>query len=161
MSDSDEKMEFNVKGLDRLIKALGADMPTIRVGILGKGGARNSSKGSTASNAEIGMYHEFGTTELPQRSFLRMPLAEKLDKEMESSGAISEETMKEVIKSGTIMPWAQKIAGLAVSIVLRAFQSGGFGKWKPSNMTHKKNGQTLIETRQLANSITSEVKDAS
>ena len=44
------------------------------------------------------------------------------------------------------------------SIVQDAFSTGGFGKWKPSRMENKQTKQTLVETQQLRNSITSDVK---
>lgn len=153
---NEEGVEFNVKGLDQLLKALKqTEQPKARVGILGD---KNSRTGKANSNATIGAYHEFGTTTLPIRSFLRMPISDRLQKKMEESRALDKDVMKEVIRSGTVIPWLKKIAILAESIVHEAFDTGGFGKWKPSNMDRKKNHQTLVETQQLRNSINSEVK---
>jgi len=162
MSDD---MKINTPGLDKIMKALSGKMPKARVGILGDKNVRGESAGSTqkkqagASNAEVGAAHEFGTATLPQRSFLRVPISEHLAKKLEETGLTDKETLKEVIKSGTLVPWLKKVAIAAEGIVLEAFDSGGFGKWKPSDMTHKKNHQTLVETQQLRNSITSEVKE--
>lgn len=156
MSD-DDNTTVNVEGLDKLLKALKAKLPVVKIGVLGNSGRSGSKKQPT--NAQIGVWHEFGTKNLPQRSFLRVPLADNLAKELESSGALDESTFKEVIKEGTIIPWMKKVAVLAEGIVAEAFATGGFGKWKPSDMRHKKNHQTLVETQQLRDSITSEVKE--
>jgi len=151
---------MNVKGLDNLIKALKEKPPTARVGVLGNKAPRIPSEdsGQIPNNAEVGVVHEFGNSEHPQRSFLRIPISENLQDYMEKSGALDKETTNEVVKNGSVVPWLKKIAVLAEGIVLDAFDSGGFGKWKPSNMKFKKNQQTLVETQQLRNSITSEVK---
>ncbi len=158
MSDMDDVVEIKTKGLDKLLKALNAKMPVARVGILGDSNARNSKDGSN-SNATVGAAHEFGTSELPIRSFLRVPISEHLSKKMESSGALDKQVLKQVIAEGTVVPWLKKIATLAEGIVLEAFDTSGFGKWKPSNMDDKKNHQTLVETGQLRNAITSVVKE--
>lgn len=154
MSEKDT-IEFKDDGLKKLIKALGAKVPYAKVGVLGDKNARQDHN----TNAKIGLKHEFGDDEVPQRSFLRMPITENLQKYLENSGAFDEAAIKEVIKSGSIKVWIQKVGVLGESIVIDAFNSGGFGKWKPSNMNFKKNHQTLVETQQLRNSITSEVEE--
>ncbi len=153
---SDDGVTLNTNGLDKLLKALGGKQPVARVGILGDGSARTSG---SLSNAEVGAAHEFGTSRLPQRSFLRIPISENMQKYLDDSGALDKAVMLQVIKEGTVLPWLKKVAVLAETIVHDAFDSAGFGKWQPSNMAAKSNHQTLIETGQLRNSITSEVKE--
>jgi phage gpG-like protein len=156
-----ETVTMNVKGLDQLIKALKKDNVVAGIGIIGEKVNRNPSQDEKIpiTNAEIGAAHEFGTSKLPQRSFLRVPIADHLTKKMEDSGALDSEVLKEVIAQGTVEPWLRKVAILAESIVIEAFDTGGFGKWKPSVMTSKKNHQTLVETKQLRDSITTMVKE--
>lgn len=149
-------VELKMTGLEKLAKALKVKPPVARIGILGSNSSRT---GGGASNATIGAYHEFGTSNLPQRSFLRIPISDNLEKEMESSGALDKDTLKAVIAGGTLLPWVKKIAILAEGIVAGAFDTGGYGKWRPSNMAYKANHQTLVETQQLRNSITSEVTE--
>lgn len=159
---SDAAFNLETKGLDKLLKAIGSKrQPVVRAGILGEKTQRKvTDKGSkkVPTNAEVGACHEFGTTKLPVRSFLRVPISTRLQKEMENSGAFDKSALRQVLRDGSVIPWLRKIAVLAEKIVLEAFDSGGFGEWKPSNMTYKKNHQTLIESQQLRNSITSEVK---
>lgn len=146
--------ELNTKNLDQLIKALKKQKLKGRVGILGKTTARDGK----LNNATIGAFHEFGTTNLPVRSFLRYPITEKLQKYLQQSGAFSKEAVEDVIKQKSLKPWLQKAVIVAESIVIDAFDTGGFGAWQPSNMKYKSVHMTLVETQQLRDSITSEVK---
>jgi len=156
LSDS-ETCTLEVKGLLQLLKAFKERPPVARVGILGTT-SRKSDKGQSPTNAEIGAIYEFNDGSHPGGSFLRVPISDNLQKSMEEADALSEDSIKEVIRQGSTLPWLRKVAGLAEGIVIGAFASGGYGKWRPSNMAHKKVQQTLVETRQLSSSITSEVK---
>ena len=122
---------------------------------MGESGARKGGDGHT--NAEIGIRKEFGEGHLPLRSFLRMPITEKFQQYLEASGAFTKETISEVIKEKSLYNWIKKFGILGERIVMDAFASGGFGQWKPSNMNYKKVHQTLVETQQLRDSISSEV----
>lgn len=151
MSDDSD---FDTKNLDKLIKALSDDESMCKVGILGTHDSRNDVN----SNATIGMKHEFGDDKLPIRSFLRAPISENMQSYLDNSDAFDKEAVKKVIEEKSFIPWLKKLGVLAEAIVSDAFNTGGFGKWKPSNMDFKKNHQTLVETQQLRNSITSEVQ---
>lgn len=148
---------LKMQGLENILKALKAKPPIARVGVLGNSNAR---EGKVNSNAQVGAAHEFGTTSLPMRSFLRVPITEQMQNALDESGAFTKKSLKEVIETKSMLPWVQKIAVLAEGIVLEAFDTGGFGKWRPSDMSHKKVKQTLVESQQLRNSITSEVKES-
>lgn len=150
-----DTVELNTKGLDQIIKALKGKLPHVEVGVLGKNTKRS---GSEVSNAKIAAFHEYGTKSLPIRSFLRIPIAENLQKYLEKSGAFDKETLRKVISQGSVVEWLKKVGMVAETIVADAFATGGFGKWKPSDMRRKKVHQTLVETQQLRNSISSRVK---
>src|SRR4051812_24455481 len=153
MSDT---VELNLRGLDKFIKSLKGDLPTVRIGILGNGTAR---RGDKQSNAEIGYKHEFGASGMPMRSFLRVPLTDHMQEYLDKAGAFDPDAFKNVIKTGSIKIWVQKIAVIAEQIVQDGFASGGFGKWaawKPGYQN--RTGQILVDSQQLRNSITSEVK---
>lgn len=179
---SDEESKLDTKNLDQLAKALKSNLKNVRIGILGgsknvrsesdgeiKAGAKvNATSGKTkpnkpfdvSTNAAIGVLHEFGTGKMPMRSFLRMPLAENLQKYMAKAGAFNTDQLLAVIKDQSITPWLKAIAVLAESIVQDAFMTGGFGKW-PAWKTpgyRNKNNRILEDTGQLRDSITSEVK---
>jgi hypothetical protein len=145
---------LEVKGLDKLLKALKAKPPLARIGILG-----SASRGDGASNATVGAAHEFGTSKLPVRSFLRMPLTKFLNKRLEESGALDKDTMTQVLASGSLVAWLKKVVLVGEQVIDEAFSSDGFGEWEPSNMKGKTNHATLVETGQLRDSITSEVQE--
>lgn len=154
MSDQSLKLD----GLDQLLKALkDKTNPVVRIGILGSNAsASHGDNGPT--NAEIGAAHEYGTEHLPVRSFLRSPISKHLNAQLDLSGAFDKRVFANVIAQGSVVPWLQKVAILAEGIVLDAFNTANDGEWKESNMKIKKNHQTLVETQQLRNSITSEIK---
>lgn len=147
--------EIKIDGLDKLIRVLQKNV-TGSIGVL----AGKNARMGDGSNATIGMKHEFGDPKegLPIRSWLRMPIIEHLEKNLEKADAFTDKTIKEVVKEGSIVPWMKKVMVTAEGCIADAFDTGGFGKWKPSNMVFKKNKQTLVETQQLRNSVTSEVK---
>jgi len=150
-------VSIKIDGLDRLAKALKAKVPTVKVGILGSNNARSDG---SASNATIGATHEFGTTVVPMRSFLRIPLSTYLEKGLQSSGAFTKRAIETVIAEKSLLPWVEKMGIEAVGIVLDAFDSNGFGSWAPlmpETLAHKQVKQTLVETQQLRDSITYEV----
>ena len=156
---SDEIYTLNLKPLDKIYKALKNSKTSAKVGILGNKNHRHDG----GSNAEIGLRHEFGDPEgnLPQRSFLIMPLTTRLFKELEKSGMFSDDMIKEIIKTGELTKYVEKVGIAGVSVVLQAFDSGGFGTWKSLNektLKYKKVKQILIETHQLRDSISYEVK---
>ena len=149
---------LDTTNLEKFLKAL-KNRPRARVGILGDKAGRSES---VANNATIGAYHEFGTTKMPQRSFLRMPISEKLNEKLKNSGAFDKDVLAEVVSRGTIVPWLKLVAITAESIVLEAFGSGGFGKWPQWSEKYKsKTGSLLVDTTQLRESITHDVKERS
>lgn len=158
----EDESTINLEGLDKLIKALKVKAPVIRVGILSGSSQRSSTAANTPTNAEIGAAHEFGAPArgLPERSFLRMPLSRFLVKRMEAAGALDRETLKAIIKQGSLTPWLKKVAVLAEAVVQDAFDSGGFGEWPQWKKGYtSKTGTLLVDTGQLRDSITSEVKE--
>jgi hypothetical protein len=155
VSDDGQTIELKTEGLDKLLKALKKKPPFAQVGVLGD---KNARSGPVNSNATVGAAHEFGTTKSSQRSFLRIPITDNLQRYMERAGEpFWKAALKDILKQGSLFEWAKKLGLIGETIVGDAFDSGGFGKWKPSNMDKKKVQQTLVETQQLRNSITSRV----
>lgn len=154
MADRNGSVTLNDKRLRELIEAFSGQIPVARVGVLG---GKNARAKDFQTNAEIGALHEFGGTKMPKRSFLRTPLTDLLKSWLEKAGMFDEASLSRVIKERSIFPWVKKISVTALDIVLGAFETGGYGKWKPSNMDHKKVHMTLVETQQLRNSITEDV----
>lgn len=160
--------EINVKGLDQLLKSLNGKLPIARVGIIGsKVKPHLAKKGEKApkgapTNADIGAVHEFGVParNIEQRSFLRVPISEYLQKYLEKSGAFDADTLSEVLKLGSVLPWLKKVAISAETVSIDAFATGGFGQWAPWKIPGYMNngGMLLVDTKQLRDSVTSEVR---
>lgn len=152
---SNDAFEYSDKGLNNLLKALSDDRaPKARVGVLGSKDGRKQGN----SNATIGLKHEMGVDGAEIRSFLRMPITDELQRFLDNSGLFTKELLQQVIEAGSVEAWVSKIGIVAEAVVAEGFATGGFGKWKPSNMKYKTVHQTLIETQQLRNSITSDTK---
>ena len=161
---SDDAIEsFNVKGLEQLIKALKVKPPVARVGILGDGLRQTTEGGkSQPTNAEVGAAHEFGSEKrnLKPRSFLRVPISDGLQKEMERRGLLDKDKMAEVIREGALLPWMEEVAICAEACGADAFATQGNGKWPAwVDKNYENNtGMILVDTHQLRDSITSDVK---
>lgn len=154
MSQDPTILSFKIEGFQKLVKALKLKNAGARIGIL-KDHAHKGSPNTTV--ATVGTAHEFGTSTIPKRSFLRTPIAENLNKKLGQAGLLTENTMKEVIRSGTVYPWLYLIAQTALECVSEAFLTSGFGSWPP----RKKMGDghpLLIETGDLMSSISAEVQ---
>ena len=143
------------KKLKKLIGAFKGEMPSVRIGVLG-GGKRSDG----SSNAQIGAAHEYGTTTMPARSFLRQPITDEMDKQLYSSGSFDKEQLKQVVREGKITAWVLRIQMIAEKIVKEGFASNGYGKWaKWSPGYSNRTGSILVDSGQLRDSITSEVVD--
>lgn len=155
MSD-DKTIYFNDKNLKQILKALTGPFPKARVGILGTQG---TVREDGLTNAEIGAAHEYGTSKLPMRSFLREPISTKLKIYLKDADAFNDDALKQIATSGSLNLFMKKIGHLCETIVSGAFDTGGFGKWpKWKDPGYQNNtGQVLVDTQQLRNSISSEV----
>lgn len=146
-------MKLDTKQMDAFMKALAKGMPEIKVGILGDGAPREGE----VTNAFIGACHEFGTSRVPMRSFLRIPLADHFGKKVKQAGYVG--VIQNIVEQESLVPLARKFAVMAEAIVLEGFATGGYGKWKAHAEGYQNNtGMLLQDTQQLRNSITSEVQ---
>jgi hypothetical protein len=152
--DRDRMSEIlNNKELKKLIKAFSKKPLEIKIGILG-----NSTRSDSNSNAAIGAKHEYGLAGMPVRSFLRQPLIDELQRFLNKSNLFDKKALATIIDNSSLIEWMKLIGLVAEDCISEGFNTGGFGKWKRSNMEFKKNHQTLVETQQLRNSIISKVE---
>lgn len=143
MANDKTKVTYNLDNLEKLMKCL-KDDKFIRVGIIGgKASAQHDSK-SGKTNAEIGGYHEFGGTskngkeQPPQRSFLWMPLKEQLKFDNSEMKEIKKAMWKQVFVKKSPDAFWQTLLTKSLEIIEEAFDTEGFGQWKPlSYKTHK------------------------
>lgn len=153
----DAKIELDTKLLDQFIRLLKTSSPKIKIGILS-----DSPHNSGKTTVYIGTQHEFGLNNMPKRSFLRMPLNTLLNKRVQESNITSEAELKAVFAENSLINWMHRVAAIAQAIVMEAFDTEGFGKW-PKWRTPGYTSQTgmiLQNTRQLRDSITTEVKES-
>ena len=110
---------------------------------------------------QIGIYHEFGTVNIPKRSFLREPFNTK-KKDIQKTIDMQWTAIFEKNKNAED---ALNIIGVkATNISKGAFTTMGYGEWsplKPSTIEAKGSSRTLIDTGTLRNSITWSVRRAS
>lgn len=150
----ESKILSDFKQLDLFVKAIDSNL-VVKVGILGRKAGRTDGEGQ--SNADIGFIHEFGTSKIPRRSFLRMPLFQ-----------YSTDILSMVKKAGALKKLAagktiEVLADLGIAcenVILRAFDAAGWGDWAPnapSTIRRKGSSAPLIDTGQLRRSITSAV----
>ena len=145
---SDIVIKDDFTGLDKLEKNLKSQKLAM-VGIFGNKNARDDY----TTNVKVGMKHEFGSFSegLPRRSFLKDPLALKRKEFLKRARKIIDKDISDSVDSDQIL---EKIGVLGETIVQEAFETGGFGTWKPIS----RSGSILIDTGQLRSSITSKVE---
>lgn len=156
---SDDDTTYNTKKLDNFLKAMKRKGAVVQVGILGSKDARKGG----GSNATIGAAHEFGTSKIPQRSFLRMPITDYLPKEVQKAKLFSENNLNEIIKDKSFDQTLEQIATMAVAVVEEAFNTSGYGTWQKlsdnyaAERIRKHQGTQILvipESHQLRDSIT-------
>lgn len=125
--------------LTKLVKALKKKIPVAQVGIFGD-----------PRNATIGAFHEFGTSKIPERSFLREPLIEDLPREVGKEGSFTAPLLSKVMSEGTLGPWVDQLGQLGLKAVKNNFAMAGQGNWAPK----QDGGKLLYETGQLQNAVT-------
>lgn len=152
----ESKITIDLSGLEELRRQIGAGYYT-RVGILGSKTDRTSDDGGTATNAEIGVMMEFGTEDIPPRSWLRFPIEYKM-KELVQFMASASVRLK--IEKNDIIGVFKLIGLKAEAIIQSAFASRGFGQWAPlqqSTIDAKGSNVPLIDTSQLRRAVSSDV----
>lgn len=134
----DNKVTGDFSKLEKLIKNLGKDYYT-DIGILGAAGSTSTGKITLAG---IGAVHEFGTdkagrnrdTEIPERSFIRMPLETGQD-DIEKA---LKPRLQELIENGDIKVIFDLIGAAGSGRIEDAFATGGFGTWEDIKEATKK-----------------------
>lgn len=112
----------------------------------------------TETVLDVGAQHEFGTQDVPRRSFLRTPFWVKRNE----LGDFIQKQFTKVAEKGTPAIQVLGLIGVeAQTISQDAFTNGGYGVWKPlaqSTIDEKGSSQILVDTNALRSSITYEVK---
>ena len=149
-------VKIDMTGLKNLLKGI-EEKRIVRVGVLGNKTAR-SDKSSGPSNADIGLAHEKGVKakNLPRRSWLQNPLEDHLPEYFKKLGT---KTLALILVQQGITAY-QELGLICEQIILKGFETGGYGKWKPlkpATIARKGSNTILVDTAQLKKSITSAV----
>lgn len=159
------KVEFDMSGFNVIKKALEDNFKT-RVGILGsKASQIHDAKDATGkpidvglTNADIGAIHEFGSGNIPRRSFLKMPLENHIGKWIRAN----KDRYYEMMTKGNVKKFYEAMGFEAEKIINEAFVTSGYGTWAPNaprTIEKKGSSMPLIDTGQLRASISSKVLD--
>lgn len=126
---------------------------SVVVGVTAKSNARSDE----LTNADLAMIHEFGspTHNIPERSFLRKPLINNA----EAVANLAKNAIGKFIAGEMSLETALGYVGEeAKGISKEAVTNGISPALKPATIKHKKSSKPLIDTGQLLNSITYEVR---
>ena len=129
-------------------KAVFVGLPSEKVG-----GEIYSSPNNPQTIMTIGAIHEYGAGDNPVRSYLRMPFTMFKKKINQFIAKQFEKTSE-----GTTIDDALDMIGIFCrNISVKAFSSGGYGKWpdlEPETIRRKGSSKPLIDTGTLRNAIT-------
>lgn len=151
IGDSYIDADFSV--LDKMLSGLEKGH-FVDVGILGEKGSKTEAGGATV--AMIGAVHEWGSLirKIPKRSFIAMPIQThqaQIQKDVEGRFAGH-------LERGDVGAIFTDIGISAEGVIQDAFDTGGFGTWKPlqeSTIKAKGSDSILINKAILRKSITS------
>lgn len=148
-----DETKLDTRKLNDILKTLKSDKRFVKVGVL----ANHTHRYTPGPNsATIGAFQEFGTSKIPSRSFLLMPLVLYLNKSLKKAKSFDQDGLKQLIQTKNLQAWLESLGHVAVDIVKGAFDTSGYGAWQPD----KNGGLPLVETGQLRSSISSEVANA-
>lgn len=105
----------------------------LRVGIIGSK-ATKTHKNSDKTNAEIGSFHEFGSSDgkhPPRRSFLVDSLKFKLKFNEEKLKELRSSLFKNFFDKKNPKLFLQDLGARCLTIIEEGFNTNGFGMWKP------------------------------
>jgi len=117
---------------------------------------KEGEKGEPATMAEVAFYNEFGTEHIPERSFLRSTV----DANAGKYAKLYEKLMGAVFEGKLTVRQAMGLLGeKARADVRKTIRSDVPPPNAPATLRRKKSTKTLVDTGQLSQSITYEVRD--
>lgn len=148
--------KLDLKGFEALRKGLTAG-EYVKVGVFGDSKSERNQGGIT--NVALAFIQIFGSIvrKIPPRDFLRMPLEEKRADVLSYAAS---KPMSDLLLAGNKRKALKLLGVFAETIIQKAFETRGFGKWapnKPSTIHSKGSASPLINTSQLRRSVGSRV----
>lgn len=138
----------------------------VQVGLFEDTAGRVADPGRIDNNPSLGAVHEFGlaygivsnktVVNIPERSFLRMPLMLHLGPALMVAG----KGLIRVLREQGVKRFLGLIGATAEDVVQEAFATGGWGAWPklaPSTAAAKHSAAILIESSQMRKAVSSRV----
>lgn len=126
---NNSNVKANLDGLNSILKGLNDDA-VLRVGIIGQKAKAEHDSESGLTNADIGTFHELGTSKMPQRSFLERPLKERLNFNNSEMAEMKKVLFKQFFVKGAPEEFFKDLGAKALDVINAAFETNGFGEWK-------------------------------
>lgn len=160
VKNGDSEVTGDFSRLEKLVEELGKKH-YVDIGILGDS---NETVEGGATLAGIGAVHEFGTdkagrsqdVEIPERSFIRMPL----ETGQEAIEGALKAKVESLLEKGDIEGIFKLIGIAGEARIQEAFETAGFGQWPanaPSTIIQKGSDSPLIDQGSLRKAIISKV----
>lgn len=154
----------DLQTLRRQLSELGAGRA--QVGLFGDTAGRSADPGRITSNPQLGAIHEFGLTytvvknkttiQIPERSWLRMPLQQHLGQLIQSRGT----DWLWLLRNRGARRVLAFLGVVAEDVIQEGFNTGGWGAWAPlaeSTIERKGSARILIESAQMRKAVASRV----
>ena len=125
-------IKFNKRNLDDLTQTLQKEY-FLRVGIIGSK-AEKTHKDSDLTTAEIGTFHEFGSSDNrrpPRRSFLEDSLKFKLKLDEEKMKSLKNSLFDNLFVKKSPKVFLNELGSQCLMIIETAFSTACWGMWKP------------------------------
>ena len=138
----------NYRRVKRLVKDLKDGKAYTKIGVVGDKAGQREEGGLT--NAQLAMYQEFGTENIPARSFINKPFANNKGKYLRALA----ELLPKVLEGTMPVSKALNLVGLAGEKDMRdAIRDGIPPPLAPATIAAKGSSKPLIDTGQLLRSI--------
>lgn len=130
-----------------------------QVGLFPENAGRSADKGRIDNNPSLGAIHEFGDVgkNIPERSWLRMPLALHLGDAIRFRDAIDWFTALRQTGAKRVLAF---LGALGEDVVQESFATRGWGMWpalQPGTIKRKGSSAILIESSQMRKAVSSRV----
>lgn len=160
MTQAAGSVHFNLDGLDEFKRKMAGSMRA-RVGIIGAAGSEmhqpEPGQAALLTNAEVGVFNQFGTDNIPPRDFLLMPI-QRNKREMLLSLAVA--PVRRAIEAGNFEFVFRILGTRGEKYVKEAFETRGYGQWAPNapaTIDKKGSSMPLINFGQLKRAVGSDV----
>ena len=145
------KIKDTDKGLKKLLRKWRLKKsPKVKVGVLG-----GDRKNDQINNVQLAIIHEFGTDKIPKRSFIRDSVDQNKDKIQKVISREAKAIADEKYNTSVAM---ERLGLYIVGVIKKRISTGIPPALEENTIKRKGSSIPLIDTGQLRNSITHEVK---